>query len=110
MWRNIRRERVCLSGAGSSTGPLNEAPIATISGPTLSLSYRQGIALDSSRNIYVADDGDGACDGTQACLSMSGGSNGGNVAPIATISGSNTGLSYPIAMRWIPAITSMWRT
>ena len=31
-------------------------------------------------------------------------------APIATISGSNTGLSTHTASRWIPAATSMWRT
>ena len=38
---------------GSSTGLLNEAPIATISGSTTGLSQPEGIALDSSRKIYV---------------------------------------------------------
>src|SRR5271154_6159955 len=40
---------------GSSTGNLNEAPIATISGGNTDLLKPIGIALDSGLNIYVAD-------------------------------------------------------
>ena len=46
------------SALGSSTGLLNEAPIATISGSNTGLDFPQGIAVDSSGNIYVADRGD----------------------------------------------------
>ena len=49
-------ERVCLSAAGKQHRVLNEAPIATISGSNTDLTDPYGIALDSSGNIYVADD------------------------------------------------------
>jgi len=59
---------------GSSSGPLNEAPTATISGSNTGLRYPQGIALDSSRDIYVADNS------ANSVLVYPAGSNG-NVAP-----------------------------
>jgi sugar lactone lactonase YvrE len=76
---------------GSSTGLLNESPTATISGSNTGLIYPQGIALDSSRNIYVADEA------AAAVFVYSSGSHG-NTAPIATISGSLTGLSAPVGV------------
>jgi hypothetical protein len=72
----------------------NKAPSATIKGSSTLLESPAGIALDSSRNIYVADDGDGNCDGTESVYVYSEGSTG-DVAPVATISGGNTGLCYP---------------
>ncbi len=75
---------------GSSTGLLNEAPIATISGGKTGLLYPQGIALDSSGNIYVTDSA------TVFVYPALGSSTGLlNEAPTATISGSDTGLSFP---------------
>ena len=91
MWRTNGATSVFVYPAlGSSTGPLNEAPIATISGSNTGL-FPQGIALDSSHNIYVADDG---ADSVFVYSSL-GSSTGVNEAPIATISGSNTGLLSP---------------
>jgi sugar lactone lactonase YvrE len=78
---------------GSSTGLLNEAPIATISGSNTGLTYPQGIAVDStSGNIYVADEG-----ATSVYVYPALGSSTGplNEAPTATISGLDTGLSSP---------------
>ena len=83
---------------GSSTGLLNEAPSATISTTkTTGLSYPQGIALDSSGKIYVADEVTSLAMTPRACMSIRAGSNG-NAAPIATISGGNTGLCYPVGI------------
>jgi hypothetical protein len=42
--------------APSPTGTLNEAPIATIAGSNTGLQSPQGIAVDSSGRIYVAND------------------------------------------------------
>ncbi len=81
---------------GSSTGLLNEAPTATISGSNTVLNTPEGIVLDSSRNIYVADDGP-SYNGPGSVFVFPAGSNG-NAAPIATISGSNTGLSSPFGV------------
>ncbi len=83
---------------GSSTGTLNEAPIATISGNSTGLESPKNIALDSSQNIYVTDDG-----ATSVFVYPALGGSGWvagppatySVAPTATISGSNTGLRNP---------------
>jgi sugar lactone lactonase YvrE len=77
---------------GSSTGPLNEAPTATISGSDTGLINPVGIALDSTRNIYVADFG-----ATSVFVYPPVGSSTGplNEAPTATISGLKTGLFSP---------------
>ncbi len=79
---------------GSRTGKVHETPIATISTTmTTSLTSPRGIALDSSGNIYVADDGpDGR--GPGSVYVYPAGSNA-NVAPTATISGADTGLQSP---------------
>jgi len=77
---------------GSSTGLLNEPPIATISGSNTGLNTPYGIALDSSGNIYVAD----ALASSVFFYPPLARSTGLlNEAPTATISGSNSGLSYP---------------
>ena len=59
---------------GNSTGLLNEVPLVTISGSNTGLSYPEGIALDSSNNIYVADNS------ANSVFVYPAGSNG-NVAP-----------------------------
>ena len=84
---------------GSSTGPLNEAPIATISGSSTGLSEPIGIAVDSSGNIYVADNGEIFVPGNVFVYSA--GSHG-NVAPTATISGPLTELAAPLFIAFQP--------
>jgi sugar lactone lactonase YvrE len=82
---------------GSSTGILNEAPSAMITGNSSSdktgFEFPSGLAVDSSANIYVANNGspNGVTDSVTV---YSAGSNG-NVAPSATIAGSSTGLGAP---------------
>jgi len=87
---------------GRSTGLLNEAPTATISGGNTGLIQPQGIALDSNRNIYVADCGEcgGNGTGTSVFVYPPLGSSAGplNETPTATISGKNTSLLYPIGI------------
>ncbi|MGA7618387.1 NHL repeat-containing protein [Candidatus Binatus sp.] len=85
------------SALGSSTGLLNEAPIATISGSNTGLDFPQGIAVDSSGNIYVADRGDSSAFPPipPTVLVYPPGSNG-NETPTATISGPHTELGSPL--------------
>jgi len=77
-----------------STG--NSAPSAIISGPKTQLEFSRGIALDGAGNIYVANEGSvvNSNGGLGTVTVYPAGSNG-NVAPSATIGGSNTGLSEP---------------
>lgn len=75
--------------AGSSD---DTAPIATIIGPRTGLDSPFGIAVDSSGKIYVANFIGGR--GTGSVTVYPAGSNG-NVAPIATIIGADTGLDNP---------------
>ncbi len=89
---------------GSSTGPLNEAPIATISGSSTGLFDPIGIAVDSSANIYVADNGEVFTTGSVFVYSA--GSNG-NIAPTATISGPLTELAAPLFIAFQPATTAL---
>ncbi len=86
----------------SSTGILNEAPIAAIAGSKTRLDSPAGIALDSQGNIYVANDLGGPvvageCYDKGTVTVYPAGSHG-NVAPIATISGAETELAYPIGI------------
>jgi sugar lactone lactonase YvrE len=86
---------------GRSTGTLDEAPTATISGGSTGLIHPQGIVLDSNRNIYVSDCGDCIGNGTANVFVYPplGSSTGMlNEAPTATIAGSNTGLVYPVGI------------
>ena len=80
---------------GSSSGLLNEAPTATISGSDTGLTNPWGITLDSSANIYVVD----FSAGSVLVYPALGSSNGPlNEHPTATIAGSNTGLLNPIGI------------
>jgi hypothetical protein len=72
------------------------APSAVISGSNTGLNMPQGIATDNSGNIYVANNGS-ANGGVDTVTVYSRGSTG-NVAPIATISGSATGLAGPTGL------------
>jgi len=83
---------------GSDTGILNEAPSTTIGGNSINddntgFDNPTGIALDSSANIYVTNDGS-SIGGTDSITVYSAGSSG-NAAPIATITGFSTGLGEP---------------
>jgi len=111
-----------------STGPLNEAPIATIGGQSngycsaagtpcscctglgtgscvdnTGLSFPAGITLDSSGNIYVTNFG-----GSVTIYPPLGSSTGPlNEAPTLTITGSNTGFSDPDAII-LDASNNIW--
>jgi len=82
---------------GSSTGILNQAPIASIAGSQTLLDYPDSIALDSQGNIYVANEGPIVSrklyDYGRITIYPAG--SNGNIAPTATISGVKTGLAYP---------------
>ncbi|MGC2276078.1 MAG: hypothetical protein WA571_08715, partial [Candidatus Binatus sp.] len=71
-------------------------PIGTIDGAATRMDGPTGIAVDSSGRIYVLNEGEGARKGGSVVV-FAPGSNG-NVAPIATISGSNTGIRSPKAI------------
>lgn len=64
-------------------------PSAVISGAATGLNSPQGIAIDPTGRIVVADSG-----GSGAILVFSAGANG-NVSPLQTITGAATGLSRP---------------
>jgi hypothetical protein len=74
---------------GNSTGLLNEAPIATISGTNTGLQDPVDVVLDSMDHIFVLNVEANAV----SVFSALGTSRGNlNEAPLATLSGSNTGL------------------
>lgn len=82
------------------------APMATISGSNTGLHLPHGIAIDSHGNIYVSNDSHGSIDvfndgsnneGVDTITVYAPGSRG-DVRPIATISGSLTGLGQPAGL------------
>jgi hypothetical protein len=87
---------------GTSTGILNEAPVARIAGSKTLLSYPYGIAFDSDQNIYVANASGGPIvpheifDVGSVTVYPAGSS--GNLAPMAVISGAQTGLALPFGI------------
>jgi hypothetical protein len=88
----------------------NIAPMATISGPLTQLNLPSGIAVDSSGNIYVANDGSSG--GSIDTITIYPPGSNGNVAPAmlingtvtsgAVISGSLTVLSQPTGIALLP--------
>jgi hypothetical protein len=79
-------------------------PSAIITGPETGLVEPAGIAVDSSGYIYVANEGRRDDHGGSVTI-YSAGSNG-DVAPIASISGPLTGLSYPEGIALGPPMES----
>lgn len=87
---------------GIGTGILNEVPVAAIAGSQTQLDFPSAIAVDSRGDIYATNrfggpdvPGPGYAPGIITVYSA--GSNG-NVAPIATINGTSTELTYPIGI------------
>lgn len=85
---NYRYNNLEVFGAGSNG---NVAPTRTIGGANTELDYPEGVAVDASGRVYATT---GFWGGIQAILVFAAGANG-NVAPIQTIAGSNTGLNLP---------------
>lgn len=83
--------------APNPTGMLNELPIAQINGTSTGLASPFGVAVDASGKIYVANKlgGDGSGSITVYAANPSGTV---NATPLATITGSNTGLNGPTAI------------
>jgi hypothetical protein len=87
---------------GAGTGILNEAPIAEIAGSKTLLDDPLGIAIDSHNNIYVANDRGGPVvrgkHFDKGSITVYPAGSDGNIAPLATISGKATGLSFPVSI------------
>lgn len=87
---------------GTSTGILNEAPVARIAGSKTLLNYPYGIALDSQGNIYVANASGGRAVPHEpydvGSVTVYPAGSDGNIAPMAVISGSQTGLALPLGI------------
>jgi sugar lactone lactonase YvrE len=81
---------------GASTGILNEAPIADITGSNTQFRFPHAIALDSQGNIFVAN-GEGG-PGFHGSVTVYPAGSTGNVAPIVTITGSATALASPLGI------------
>jgi len=87
---------------GASTGILNEAPIGRIAGSKTMLDYPTGIALDSKGTIYVANASGGPVVPHEIYdvgrVTIYPPDSTGNVAPMAVISGKQTGLALPFGI------------
>ncbi len=96
-------QSICVYPAlGTSTGILNEAPVARIAGSKTLLNYPYGIALDSDQNIYVANASGGPVVPHEiyavGSVTVYPAGSSGNIAPMAVISGSRTGLALPLGI------------
>ncbi len=80
--------------APGATG--NIAPAATIAGSNTGLSYPEGVALDAGGQLYVTNSIPFPADSYSVTVYAPGAT--GNVAPVATIAGSNTGLNGPVGI------------
>ncbi len=72
----------------------NAPPSAVIAGDNTGLNYPQGIALDSSRNLYAV----GYVSGVGYSVNVYPAGSNGNVSPSASIVGANTELNGPSGM------------
>ncbi len=86
-----------VASIGSTSSP-NVTPIRTISGSSTGLSFPDGIDVDTSGRIYVANQFDND-------ITSYAGAASGNVAPLATIAGTSTGLSSPGAIAITPPLS-----
>jgi len=75
----------------------NVAPIRTIIGSNTGINLPEEIALDASGKIYVANCGCGSTSAPSSVTVYAAGANG-NVAPIQTITGTDTGLDQPVGI------------
>ncbi len=85
---------ITMYAAGSSG---NVAPTSVISGSNTELNSPVGVAVDSSGNIYVANSYSTTSGSTGTVTVYAAGSSG-NVTPIQTISGGDTGLRTPMGI------------
>jgi len=81
---------VTVYSAGSNG---NARPVAMIIGADTALDNPSGIAIDSAGKIYVANRGGGRTNASSITVYAAGSS--GNIRPIATIAGPDTGLDDP---------------
>ena len=95
----LRRERVCLSALGSSTGRLNENPTATISGPDGLLTHAASRWIPAATSMW-RDSGAASVFAYPALGSSTGPL---NEFPTATISGPFTELAEPVFVALQPA-------
>jgi sugar lactone lactonase YvrE len=90
---NTRAPRVVVYAAGANG---NVAPLSTIVGPRTGLIFPVGVALDTGGNIYVADlESESFASGGVTVYAA--GANG-NVAPLRTIKGGRTALTFPFGV------------
>jgi len=73
-----------------------DAPLETIAGTKTGLANPNAVAVNTARDLFVTN-WDSSHPGTNAVLEFAPGANG-NVSPIATIEGANTGLDDPHAL------------
>jgi len=86
---------------GSSTGTLNELPVATIAGPNTELQNGSArIAVNSKGYLFVANafSGPSTFGSITVFPPLTVSSGLPNEAPISTITGSDTGLSFPLGI------------
>jgi 6-phosphogluconolactonase (cycloisomerase 2 family) len=80
--------------AANPSGTLNETPLATITGPNTEVVSPHGVAVDAAGKIYAPGD-DQFVNGGTVTVYAANPTGTLNEAPLATITGSNTGLSGP---------------
>jgi hypothetical protein len=83
--------------APNPIGSLNELPVAQINGTNTGLNGVTGVAVDASGRIYVANKFGGSGSGSVTVYAANP-SGTLNEAPIATITGANTGLNGPTSI------------
>jgi len=75
----------------------NVAPIRTIGGSNTGINLPEEVAIDATGKLYVVNCGCGPMTAPASVTVYAAGANG-NVAPIQTISGADTGLDQPVGI------------